>query len=50
MNETNEWDSLTHFDIISKIEKVFKVKFNNNEILKCYNTKNIANILGTKKH
>lgn len=50
MNEINEWDSLTHFDIISKIEKVFKVKFNNNEILKCYNTNNIANILRTKKH
>ena len=50
MNEINEWDSLTHFDIITKIEKVFKVKFNNNEILNCYNTNNIASILIEKKH
>lgn len=50
MNEINEWDSLSHFDIISKIEKVFKVKFNNEEILNCYNTKNISNILSKKRN
>ena len=49
MNEIPDWDSLTHFDVISKIENIFDTKFNNNEILNCHNTKNIIQILNSKR-
>lgn len=45
MNDVIDWDSLSHFDLISKIEKKFNRKFSNKEILQSTSTKNILKIL-----
>jgi len=45
MNNISEWDSVSHFDIISKIEKKFRRKFSNQEILTSTCTDNIIKIL-----
>jgi ribosomal-protein-alanine N-acetyltransferase len=45
MNNISEWDSVSHFDIISKIEKKFGRKFSNQEILTSTSTDNIIKIL-----
>jgi ribosomal-protein-alanine N-acetyltransferase len=47
MNNISEWDSVSHFDIISKIEKKFGRKFSNQEILTSTSTDNIIKILKT---
>jgi RimJ/RimL family protein N-acetyltransferase/acyl carrier protein len=48
MNDILEWDSLSHFDIVSAIEKKFNKKFSNDEILKSSSTENIFVILKKK--
>jgi|688.fasta_scaffold24208_9 RimJ/RimL family protein N-acetyltransferase/acyl carrier protein len=45
MNDVMEWDSVSHFDLISQIEKKFNKKFSNKEILVSTSTKNILKIL-----
>ena len=45
MNDIIEWDSISHFDIITQIEKKFDRKFSNKEILQSTSTKNILKIL-----
>jgi RimJ/RimL family protein N-acetyltransferase/acyl carrier protein len=45
MNDVIEWDSLSHFDLITQIEKKFNRKFSNKEILQSTSTKNILKIL-----
>jgi RimJ/RimL family protein N-acetyltransferase/acyl carrier protein len=45
MNEVSNWDSLKHFEIINLIEKKFKLKLNNQELLNCTNTENICKVL-----
>jgi|688.fasta_scaffold61711_5 RimJ/RimL family protein N-acetyltransferase/acyl carrier protein len=45
MNNINEWNSLSHFDIICSLEKKFKKKFTNKEIVNSSSTENILKIL-----
>jgi len=43
-NEVEEWDSLTHIQLIVAIEKMFKIKFNSREIL---SWKNVGEMVGS---
>ena len=44
-DNTRQWDSLGHLTLISKIEKKFKIKFNNSDIPNILNEKKIYNKL-----
>ena len=45
MNDIPEWDSISHFDLISRIEKKLGKKFSNQEILMSTSTENIVKVL-----
>jgi RimJ/RimL family protein N-acetyltransferase/acyl carrier protein len=45
MNDILEWDSVSHFDLISRIEKKFGKKFSNQEILMSTSTEKILKVL-----
>ena len=44
-DNTRQWDSLGHLTLIYKIEKKFKVKFNNSDVPNILNEKKIYNKL-----
>jgi acyl carrier protein len=43
-NDIEEWDSLTHVQLIVAIEKFYKIKFNSSEIR---NFKNVGDLLNS---
>jgi len=45
-NDIDEWDSLSHVNLVVAIEKHFKVKFNNSEIIRW---KNVGQMLDSIK-
>lgn len=44
-NKSEFWDSLSHMNLISEIEKKYKVKLNYKEMIKMTNYKNIVQII-----
>lgn len=46
--DIDDWDSLTHIQLILEIEKAFKVKFTLDEITKTQNVGEFINLLATK--
>ena len=45
----DEWDSANHMMLIVEIERKFKIRLKNNEIIKMTSYKNIEKILKQKK-
>ncbi len=43
--EVDEWDSLTHLELIDQIEKKFKVKFALGELMKLQNVGQMADLV-----
>lgn len=46
--DIDDWDSLTHIQLILEIEKAFQVKFTLEEITKTQNVGEFINLLATK--
>jgi acyl carrier protein len=44
-NNVNAWDSISHFDLISKIEEEFKIKIKSSEISKLTDEIKIINFI-----
>ena len=44
-NNVDAWDSISHLDLISKIEKEFKIKIKNSEISKLTDEIKIINYI-----
>ena len=49
LSKINNWDSLAHLNILFSIEKIFKVKFNINEINSFKNIDEIIKSVKKKK-
>lgn len=47
-NDVEEWDSITHIEIISEIESQFKIRFSINEIENLKNVGDILSLIETK--
>ena len=49
MEETDEWNSLKHMELVSLIEEEFKIELSFDEILKMVSLKEIKAILESKE-
>jgi len=47
-SDIEEWDSLTHVDLIVEVEKEFKIKLSTSEVRKMKNVGDFIALIGTK--
>jgi acyl carrier protein len=47
-NQVNNWDSITHLVMISKVEETFKIKLKLKELIKLKNVGDLINLLNEK--
>ena len=47
-DDVEEWDSLSHVQLVMALEKAFKIKFTSREILTWNNIDNLVNCINSK--
>ncbi len=47
-DDIEDWDSLTHVDLVVEVEKEFKIKLSTSEVRKMKNVGDFIKLIGTK--